>query len=215
RPSIQRTRRLIENQNRRVLQHRPSNRDPLPLTTRQRRAPLTHQRVVPIRQRPNELIRIRDTRRRLDLTPRRIRPPIRDVLRHRHREQERVLQHHRHLPANRHHLMVTNIVTIHQHPPRPRIEEPRDQTHQRALPRPRRTHKRDRLTRRNPQIDLVQHRHTRHITETHTLEHHLTPHRRQHQRTRPIHHLTIRPQHLHHPASTSRGALHGRRRVHE
>ena len=56
RRGIERRRRLVEDKDRRVLQHRPRDRDPLFLTARELEPPLTHKRVIPLRQAQHEVM---------------------------------------------------------------------------------------------------------------------------------------------------------------
>ena len=50
--------RLVEQEQRRVPQERPGERDPLPLPRRQPQAPLPERGVVAVRQRPDEAVRV-------------------------------------------------------------------------------------------------------------------------------------------------------------
>ena len=59
---IERTRRFVEQQDRRVLQNGARNRNPLTLAARQRRTALAELAVVAVGQRPNELIGLRGRR---------------------------------------------------------------------------------------------------------------------------------------------------------
>src|SRR5688500_10516516 len=58
---------LIENEDWRVTQQGPRDRQPLPLSTRQTRSPLPKQRVVPARQLHDEAMRVGGLRGILDL----------------------------------------------------------------------------------------------------------------------------------------------------
>ena len=57
-------RRLVENENPRIVQNRSRDRDPLTLTARQRVSPLADHRVVPLAQLADEVVRVRRLRRR-------------------------------------------------------------------------------------------------------------------------------------------------------
>ena len=64
---VERARRLVEQQDRRILENRARDRDALPLPARQPRAALAEERVVALRQRAQELVRFGGTRRGFDL----------------------------------------------------------------------------------------------------------------------------------------------------
>lgn len=64
-------RRLVKDQDRRILQDRAGNRDPLPLAPRKPEAAFTQNRVIALRQGGDEIMRPRRAGRRLDLGPRR------------------------------------------------------------------------------------------------------------------------------------------------
>ena len=64
---------------RRVLQERARDRESLPLTARQPLPPLADGALVALRQRRDELVRVRGARRRLDFLARRVGPAVRDV----------------------------------------------------------------------------------------------------------------------------------------
>ncbi len=64
---VERARRLVEQQDRRVLENRARDRDALPLSARQPHAALAEKRVVPLRQHADELVGAGRARRRLDL----------------------------------------------------------------------------------------------------------------------------------------------------
>ena len=64
---VERGGRLVEDQNRRVLQQRARDRDPLALAAREPLAALADRRVVAVRQRRDEVVRVGGARGRLDL----------------------------------------------------------------------------------------------------------------------------------------------------
>src|SRR5437660_2914100 len=77
---IKRTCRLIENQNRRVLQQRASDRDSLSLTSRELHPSLADDCVVPIREFSDEFMRVSRSSDGLYFFITRIQLPISDVL---------------------------------------------------------------------------------------------------------------------------------------
>ena len=76
-------RRLVHDHDRRVAHPGPRDADPLPLASRERLSPLAHHRVVPIRERLDELVRLREPGRGDDFLPGRVRLAVGDVLPHR------------------------------------------------------------------------------------------------------------------------------------
>ena len=91
--AVEARRRLVEDQDPRVGQDRARDRHPLALAAGQPHAALADDRVVPLLERLDELVAVRDPADRLDLVARRVRPGVRDVLGDRAVEQEVVLQH--------------------------------------------------------------------------------------------------------------------------
>ena len=81
--------RLVEDQDARIDQQRPGDRDPLPLAAGERLAALADERVVAVGQPQDELVRARRPGGRDDLVARRVRPAVGDVLGDRAVEQER------------------------------------------------------------------------------------------------------------------------------
>ena len=64
---VERRRRLVENEDRRIDEQRARDREALPLAARQARAALAEHRVVAVGQRHDEVVRVRRARRGLDL----------------------------------------------------------------------------------------------------------------------------------------------------
>ena len=89
---IERTRRLVEDQDARVGRERAGNRDALTLASGERRAPLADDRVVTLGQLENEFVRARKRRSRDDALHWHRRVGKRDVLAHRAVEQHVLLQ---------------------------------------------------------------------------------------------------------------------------
>ena len=83
---------VVQDQDPRVEQQRPCDRDPLALAARERDPTLADHRVVSLRQRGDEVVRLREPRGLLDLLLGGVRPAERDVLAHRVREEERILR---------------------------------------------------------------------------------------------------------------------------
>ncbi len=96
---VDRRGRVVEDENARVGDDRPCERDALPLPAGKRQPALADDRVVAVGQRADELVRLCCSRRGLDLRAGRVGPPVRDVGPDGVREQERFLEHHTDLAA--------------------------------------------------------------------------------------------------------------------
>ena len=92
--TVERRRRFVEDQNRRRLQHRARDGDPLLLAARKLEAPLADRRLIAKRQRADEPIDLRVLGRRDDVPLAGAVSPVADVVEERIVEQHRVLRHH-------------------------------------------------------------------------------------------------------------------------
>ena len=95
---VERGGRLVEQQDRRVLQHRARDREPLALAGRELGAALAERRVVAERQLLDELVGARDARRRAHRLVDRVRHRVADVLADRGAEEQVLLQRDRDVP---------------------------------------------------------------------------------------------------------------------
>ena len=133
---VQRTRRLVQKQHRRIPQDRPRNRDPLLLPPREHHAPLPHIAVIAIRQRRQKIMRRRRLRRRLHLAVTGPRSPEPDVFPRARRKDHRVLRHQGHRPPEIPPRQIPQVDPVNRDPPPLRIIEPQQQLQDRRLPRP-------------------------------------------------------------------------------
>ncbi len=97
---VERTRRLVEQQNRRILEYRARQRDALALAAREARAALAEERVVALRQLAQELVGRGRDRGRFDLGIARARTSVADVFARARAEQHRLLRHQPDLRAD-------------------------------------------------------------------------------------------------------------------
>ena len=93
--------RLVQDQDRRVLQEHPRDGEPLLLPAGELHAALADDRVQPVRQRVDHRLQPRAPRRLPDLGLGRVEPPVGDVLADRAGEEEDVLLHDADLPPQR------------------------------------------------------------------------------------------------------------------
>ena len=96
---VERARRLVEEQDRRVLQDRPGDRHALALAAGQARAAVADDRVVAVGQRADEVVRVGRPGRGDHLGLGRVEAPVQDVLADRAAEQRRLLRDETDLPA--------------------------------------------------------------------------------------------------------------------
>ena len=127
-------RRLVEDQDRGVLQERSSERDPLALAAREAHSALADRGVVAVRQRDDEVVRARRFRGGHDVGLAGVRARVRDVLGDARREQHRLLEHDRELVAQIGQPVLAKIDAVEQDLTGARIVEARQEAHERRLP---------------------------------------------------------------------------------
>ena len=123
---------------------------------------------------------------RLDLRPRRVGPAERDVFRDARRKEKRLLEHDGNLIAQAPDLQVAHVVSIDEHAASLRIEESRNETHERALARAGFAHDRHHFAGAGGDRDAAQDRLLLAVPERDVVEDDLATHRRQRQRARPL-----------------------------
>ena len=153
--AVERRRRLVEHQDRRVLQDDARDRDALALSAGQFHAALADMRVVaapvaPVFEVGDEAVGMRERRRRGDFRVGRIGAAIGDVLADRAMQQRGILRHHRDaaraaIPASRSAMSWPSI----RMRPLPAVEEPQQQVDQRRLARAGAADQADLLARRD------------------------------------------------------------------
>ena len=114
---IEARRRLVQDQDRRVRQERPRQRHALSLAAGQLHAALADQRAIAGRQAGDEVVRVGQTRRVLDLRLRRAGATVGDVLGERAMKQDWLLLHDRDPAAQRLLRRVPHVLSVDQHPP--------------------------------------------------------------------------------------------------
>ena len=167
--------RVVEDQDARVGDERAGDRDALALAARERQAALADHGVVALRQRRDEVVRLRAARRLLDLGVARIRPREGDVVAHRGGEQERVLRDRRDRAPQLAQVELAHVDAVDEHAPCLHVVEARDQRCQRRLARAGAPDQRERAALGDVEIDLVQDRPLGVVAEAHALEPHGSP----------------------------------------
>ena len=150
------------------------------LPDREPRAALLDVGVVPVGERPNELVGADRRGRGVDLVVGRAGPAERDVVAHGAREEEALLGHDSELSAERRHRDVPQVVPVDRDAPARRVVEPREQLHDGRLARAGVPDERDCRPRRHRERDAVEHLGPAgRIREAHVLERHVAADRRQ------------------------------------
>jgi len=114
-------------------------------------------------------VRLRETRRALDLLVRRVRRAEGDVLPHRGREEERILRNHADRAPQRVELHSANIGAVERDAPRRDVVEARQERRERRLPGTGVPDERDGAAGRDLEVDPVQHRPARRVLERDAL----------------------------------------------
>ncbi len=172
-------RRVVEDQDARVGEQGPGQRHPLSLPTRQAEPAFPDRGVVAPRQLGDELVRLGHPGHGLDLGIGGTGPAVRDVVPHRRREQEALLEHHRHLPAQRLQSDRPDVDTVDEDGTGVGVVEPRDHERRRGRAAAARAQDRHPLPRGDGQVQPVQHRLPVAVPEVHVAEGHLAAQGRQ------------------------------------
>ena len=126
---------LVEKEDRRVFQQRPSDGDALLLATRQHAALVADHCVVAVRLREDELVRERLPRRFINLLRRRVEPAVLDVFENAFVKQKRVLRDDRDVFAQRLLRHLAKVVSVDADDATRRIVETQNQREHRAFAR--------------------------------------------------------------------------------
>ena len=147
---------LVEDQDARVGEQHARERDELALARGQGRAALLHHGVVAVWQFHDEFVRMHGLGSGHDLLVGGVQFAVADVLTHVAGEDERVLQHDAHLPAQAFQRHGTHVVAVDRHRAFGDVVETRQQVDDRGFAGTRRTDQRDRLAWLDMQVDQVQ-----------------------------------------------------------
>ena len=108
---------LVEEEQGRVLEQQPRDRQPLLLAPADHHPALPHLGLVPRRPVRDDVVDARPPRRRLDRPVRRRHVPVPDVMPHRVVEQRCVLRHHADGPPQRLQRHLPHVLVVDQDPP--------------------------------------------------------------------------------------------------
>ena len=140
----------------RVDDERPRDRDPLALPARERDPALADHRVVPVGQPVDELLRLRELGRALDLLVRRVDDAEGDVLAHGRREEERILRDDADRAPERAERHVAHVDAVELDAALRRVVEAADERGERGLAGARVADQRGRRSRLELEVDAVQ-----------------------------------------------------------
>ena len=144
-PRVDRRRRLVEDEDRRVGEERPGDRQELLLAGREVRRVVVDDRVVAVGQRPHEVVDVGGLGGGQDLVLGRVEPAVGDVLADRAVEQPRVLEDHPELAAQVVAGQLAGVDAVDRDPPAVDLVEAHQQVDERRLAGAGRADDRDRL----------------------------------------------------------------------
>src|SRR6266568_933612 len=168
-------RRLVEDQDGRALQKRPGHAYALALADGQLRAALAQLGLIAVGKTRDEVVRVGGSGGFDDLRLRRLQPPIADVVADRAGEKLRDLEYDADLLPQRPYLQLPHVDPVDEDAARLRVVEALDQADESRLPRTRRTHDRDALSRLDRKRDALERAGPSRIVEIDVIECHLAP----------------------------------------
>ena len=197
---IEGRRRLVEDQHRGGGEQGPRHRHPLALAGRERRPPLSHHRLVAVRQRCGQRLQPRRACRGPDLVVGRAGPRIADVVGDRGVEHRRLLLHEPDVRAQVAQPERAQVLSVEPHRPRVGVEEPQREVGDGALATAARADDGEAGARRRPQGDVLQHRAAAIERQGDVVQRQLAAHLGKRRRRRGLHHLGLDVEDLVHPS---------------
>ena len=155
---VERGRRLVENQNRRVLQNGACDVQALTLAAGEAAARFGNRRVVALRQPRHEVVRVRRARRLLDFGVGGVEPAVAQVVGDRAGKEHGILQHDADALAQRPDLVAVHVDAVDEHASGRCVVEPRNQADERRLAGAGQADERHHLAGLGLERDVVQHR---------------------------------------------------------
>ena len=146
--TVERAGGFIQQQNRRILENRPRDRDALPLPAGELDAALAHHGVVAMIELDDELVRMGPPRRQLDFLISRARPAVPDVLEKTAMKQVRVLRDERYGSPEALLSDLTNVLAVDADGAFVHIVHAQQQAHEGGFAGAARPHEADALPRR-------------------------------------------------------------------
>ena len=167
---VDRRRRLVEDEDRRVGEERPRDRQELLLARGQVRRVVVDDRVVAVGQRPHEVVDVGGLGGGHDLLVGRGLAAVGDVLADRAVEQPRVLEDHAERAAQVVAGHLARVDAVDRDPPAVELVEAHQQVHERRLAGARRADDGDGLAGVGDEVEVVDERHVRQVAERDVLE---------------------------------------------
>jgi hypothetical protein len=161
---------VVEDKDPRVDREGARDRDPLPLSARERDAALADHRLVPLRQSLDEFVRLREPRDALDLLVAHVGTTEGHVLAHGRGEEERVLRDDPDLAPQRGERDVADVDAVHEYAPRVDVVEARHERGERRLARARVADQRHRRPGLEVEVELLENRAAGQVRERDVLE---------------------------------------------
>ena len=153
---VDRARRLVQDEDRAVLQESAGKGDALALAARKLPTALADLCVIAAREPDDEIVGVRSLRRGNDRVAADPVVAVRDVLGDARGEEHRILQHDRELPAEILQLVIAEVDAVEQDRTGCRVVEAHEQVHQGALSRAGRAHNPQPCAGCNVERDIVQ-----------------------------------------------------------
>src|SRR5205085_141509 len=200
---------VVENEDGWICDDRARDRDPLTLPAGEREAALAEDGVVLLGQLRDELRGAGEPGGLLDRGVVRVREGEADVLAHRVREEERLLEHERDRTPDVGQPQLPNVVAVEQDATAVGVVQAREQPGDRALARARRADERERLARRDLEIESVEDRRIALVSETHAFESDGAPWVLELEGMPRLVQLRLRVEHLADPRARAERLLHG------
>ena len=170
---VERRGRLVEDEDRRVLEERPRDPDALLLTARELQPAFADRGLVTLGQREDEIVDLRRPRSTLDLGSRGLGASVGDVVEHRVVEEHGILRDDADLGVEARLRDVAQVLAIDPDRTAGHVVEPEEEPPDGGFARPRRPHQRDPLPRPDAERDALQDRTGGVVAELDTIEHDL------------------------------------------
>src|SRR5579875_2519648 len=153
---VERARRLVEDQDARILEEDARDREPLTFSAGEFVTALADHRLVPFGERGDEVVDVRRLGRSNELLIRRVHLPVAQICGDRIVEEVGLLRHDPDGAAQRGQGDLADVDAVYRHRARLRIVEAGDERGDRRLPRPRRADEGGHLPRRDAEAHVVQ-----------------------------------------------------------
>src|SRR6266700_2337776 len=170
---VERTGRLVKDQQAWIAQQGPCNGNTLTLSTRKLHSALADQRVVPLRQVLDKFARIGCSRHCFDLSLGRRQSPVDNIFANSSTEEDRLLEHDADLVAPAFQLDMPDITSVNGDAPTLDVKKARNHVCDGSFPRAARSHERDDLAAFSLEADPMKHLRLAIVAEVNLLQAHI------------------------------------------